>query len=79
MTLSICPNCKGNGFNKLRFEAEEVIEQCKICNSSGELDKNKHYRQSWDGAKVEGIVTRTVYFGPPLDPESFPNYKIHGE
>jgi excinuclease UvrABC ATPase subunit len=79
MTSSICPNCKGNGFNKLRFEAEEVIEQCDVCNSSGELDKDKHYRQSWDGAKVEGIVTRTVYFGPLLDPESFPNYKIHGE
>ena len=79
MTSSICPNCKGNGFNKLRFEAEEVIEQCNVCNSSGELDKDKHYRQSWDGAKVEGIVTRTVYFGPLLDPESFPNYKIHGE
>ena len=79
MTSLICPSCKGNGFNKLRFEAEEVIEQCDVCNSSGELDKDKHYRQSWDGAKVEGIDTRTVYFGPPLDPESFPNYKIHGE
>ena len=79
MTSSICPNCKGNGFYKLRFEAEEVIEQCKICHSSGELDENKHYRQSWDGEKIEGIVTRTVYFGPPLDPESFPGYKIHGE
>ena len=47
--------------------------------AGAELDKDKHYRQSWDGAKVEGIVTRTVYFGPLLDPESFPNYKIHGE
>ena len=79
MTSLICSNCKGNGFNKLRFEAEESIEQCDVCNSSGELDKDKHYRQSWDGAKVEGIVTRTVYFGPPLDPEDFSGYKIESD
>jgi hypothetical protein len=79
MTSLICPNCKGNGFNKLNFEAEESIKQCKVCYSSGELDENKHYRQSWDGESFNGIKSKNVYFGPPLDPESFPGYKIHGE
>ena len=79
MTSLICPNCKGNGYNRLRFEAEESIEQCKVCDSKGELEEDKYYRQSWDGAKVQGIITRCVYYGPILDSDSFPNYKIHSE
>ena len=41
--------------------------------------KKKHYRQSWEQEAYNGIMARTVYFGPPLDAESFPGYKIHGE
>jgi DnaJ-class molecular chaperone len=33
----ICPNCHGNGYIKLKFEAEEVIEQCGTCDSQGEV------------------------------------------
>ena len=28
----ICYNCKGNGYVKIRFECEEAITQCKVCN-----------------------------------------------
>ena len=33
----ICPDCHGNGYIKLKFEAEEVIEQCETCESQGEV------------------------------------------
>jgi len=34
---NICPGCHGNGYITMRWEAEEVIEQCKTCNSQGEV------------------------------------------
>ena len=79
MTKKICPNCKGNGYLRLAFEAEEVIEQCKVCHSQGELKENKHYHQSWDETDHLGNINRALYFGPPLDPESFPGYKIESD
>ena len=65
----ICHNCKGNGFLRLAFEAEESIEQCKVCHSQGELDESKHYHQTWSG----GVSNEpdNFYWGPPLDPEGF--------
>ena len=77
--MIICTRCKGNGYIKVKFEAEESIDQCKVCHSSGKLDEKKHYRQSWDEESYNGIIAQTIYYGPPLDPESFHNYKIHGE
>jgi len=74
--MVICHNCKGNGYLRLAFEAEEVIEQCKVCHSQGELEEDKHYHQSWDDTDYKGNTYRTVYYGPLLDPESFPGYKI---
>ena len=41
MTSLICPNCKGNGYFRVNWEADESIEQCKVCHSSGELDEKK--------------------------------------
>ena len=41
MVMIICSNCKGNGYIRLRFEAEESIHQCKVCNSQGEIEKEK--------------------------------------
>lgn len=76
MTKKICHNCKGNGYLRLAFEAEEVIEQCKVCHSQGELDENKYYPQSWDDTDHLGKPYRVAYYGPLLDPESFPGYKI---
>ena len=71
----ICPNCGGNGFIKLSWEATESIEQCSVCKSQGELDETEHYHQSWsDGVSDE---TTSFYYGPPLDPEGFKNYKIY--
>ena len=72
----ICHQCKGNGYVKVRFEAEHAIEQCKVCDSQGELIQDKHYHQTW----TEGVEDNvTIYYGPPLDPESFNNYTISGE
>ena len=53
-----------------------MIEQCKVCRSQGELDEDKHYHQSWDDTDYKGNTCRTLYYGPLLDPESFPGYKI---
>ena len=73
--MVICHNCKGNGYLRLRFEAEETIEQCKVCNSQGEVKDDEHYHQTWsDGVSEE---TTSFYYGPPLDPEGFKNYKIY--
>ena len=72
----ICFNCKGNGFLRLRFEGEEAIQQCKVCNSQGETKESLHYHQYWD----DGAGLPTFYYGPPLDAqgdESFKNYKIY--
>ena len=72
----ICYNCKGNGYVKLRFECETAIEQCKVCNSQGEVKEDEHFHQYWD----DGAGSPTIYYGPPLDvegDESFKNYKIY--
>ena len=79
MNKKICPNCKGNGFTRHTWEATDVTIQCKICHSQGELDEDKHYHQSWDDTDYKGNPTRTIYYGPLLDPESFPGYKIGQE
>jgi DnaJ-class molecular chaperone len=77
MANMICYNCKGNGYVKLNWEANESVEQCKVCDSQGELDESKHYHQTWsDGVSDEET---SFYYGPPLDPESFKNYKIYPE
>ena len=72
----ICFNCKGNGYLRLRFEGEEAIEQCKVCDSQGEVKDDEYYSQSWD----DGAGNPTIYYGPPLDAqgdEGFKNYEIY--
>jgi len=72
----ICYNCKGNGYVKLKFENEESIGQCKVCDSQGELDEDNYYHQTWtEGAED----SPSIYYGPPLDPECFKNYKIYSK
>ena len=75
--MIICSHCKGNGYIKIRFKAEEAIEQCKVCHSQGHLIGNRYYNQAWSG----GVSNErdNFYWGPPLDPESFKNYKIYPE
>ena len=73
--MIICSHCKGNGYLRLAFEAEESVEQWKVCDSQGELDENKHYHQTWTEGVEDSIA---IYYGPPLDPESFKNYTISG-
>ena len=60
----ICYNCKGNGFLRLKWEGNESIKQCKVCNSSGEVKDEEHYHQTWsDGVSEE---TTSFYYGPHL-------------
>ena len=72
----ICYNCKGNGYVRLKFENEESIGQCKVCDSQGEIDENKYYHQTWTEGTEDSLA---VYYGPPLDPECFENYTISNE
>ena len=72
----ICYNCKGNGYVKLKFENEESIGQCKVCDSQGELKEDNYYHQSWTEGAQDSL---SIYYGPPLDPECFKNYKIYKE
>ena len=71
--MVICHNCKGYGFLRLKFEAEETNEQCKVCDSSGETKAGEYYPQSWD----DGDGNPCIYHGPALEPEGFENYKIY--
>ena len=74
--MIICSHCKGNGYIKIRFEAEEAIEQCTVCHSQGHLIENKYYNQTWTEGPNKAT---TLYYGPPLDPECFENYTISAE
>ena len=50
--MIICHQCKGNGYVKVRFEAEQAIEQCSVCHSQGEINEDKYYHQTWtEGAE----------------------------
>ena len=42
-TKVICPTCKGNGFIKVRFKLakEDIVAQCTVCDSQGEIDADK--------------------------------------
>ena len=78
MVMIICSNCKGNGYIRLRFEAEESIHQCEVCNSQGEVREDEYYHQSWN----DGSGSCSIYYGPPLDvegDEGFKNYKIYNK
>tara|TARA_R100000805_G_C3556209_1_gene66488 strand:- start:155 stop:349 length:195 start_codon:yes stop_codon:yes gene_type:complete len=39
----ICPTCKGNGYVRIpyRLAREEVVAQCGVCDSEGEIDAEK--------------------------------------
>ena len=41
MVTIICSSCKGNGYIRLKFEAEEYIHQCEICDSQGEIEEEE--------------------------------------
>ena len=38
-----CPNCKGNGYVRVPYELakEEVIVQCGVCDSEGEINEDE--------------------------------------
>ena len=43
-----CPHCKGNGYVRVPYELakEEVVVQCGVCDSQGELDANEDWANS---------------------------------
>ena len=46
----ICPNCKGNGFVKVKKTqnpANDTVMQCVICNSKGEVH-DKEFAEYFD-------------------------------
>ena len=74
----ICYNCKGNGYVKIRFECEEAVTQCKVCDSTGETKNDEFYHQSWN----DSAGAPSLYYGPPLEvegDEGFKNYKIYAK
>ena len=38
-----CPHCKGNGYVRVPYELarEEVVVQCGVCESQGEIHENE--------------------------------------
>ena len=64
---TICPNCKGNGFTKHMFEAEESTVQCKACSSQGELPDDKFFLQTYEEKNWLNEWSMSVYHGPCLD------------
>ncbi len=69
----ICPMCKGNGYTRHNWEADESILQCKTCKSEGELE-DKHYNQVW----VDEHGNPVWYYGPlHLETDSLTKYKIY--
>ena len=45
MDKIICSNCKGNGYIRFRFEAEESIYQCEVCHSQGEIEEEEEEKE----------------------------------
>tara|TARA_R100001463_G_scaffold119211_1_gene175029 strand:+ start:609 stop:842 length:234 start_codon:yes stop_codon:yes gene_type:complete len=41
----ICDDCKGNGYLRVSFEAEEHILQCSKCHSEGIIKKGGRYEK----------------------------------
>ena len=73
----ICPNCKGNGFTRHTFEAEEVVLQCKACGSEGELPADKFFLQTYEDKDWLNKWSQSVYHGPCLDHTLFRKLRIH--
>ena len=72
--LKICPNCDGRGFNEATLECEDnIIFKCKICNSTGKIDGEKYFSQTY----IEPHGSISIYHGPVLDKKLFKDLKIN--
>ena len=50
----ICPNCKGNGYERVEdVEGKDNIHQCWMCESEGEI--------KWAQAKVDKFIYDTYF------------------
>ena len=72
----ICPNCKGNGFTRHTFEAEEVVLQCKACSSEGEVPSDKFFHQTYEDKDWLNEWSQSIYHGPCLDYTLFRKLRI---
>ena len=50
----ICPDCKGNGYVRLRFETEETIKSCQTCDSHGEVTQQE-FSDYWNKPAIAEI------------------------
>lgn len=42
-TKTTCPTCRGNGYIKVPYKLtkEDIVAQCTVCDSQGEIDATK--------------------------------------
>jgi len=72
----ICPNCKGNGFTRHVFEAEEHELQCKTCHSEGEVPADTFFFQVYEDKNWLNEWSPCYYHGPCLDHTLFRKLRI---
>jgi len=76
MSKMICPNCKGNGFTKHKWEEEASTLQCKACSSKGEVPADKFFPQTYEDKNWRNKWSTTYYHGPCLDHTLFRKLRI---
>jgi len=74
--FKICPNCKGNGFTRHVFEAEEAELPCKACSSQGEIPEDKFLFQIYEDKNWLNKWSPCYYHGPCLDYTLFRKLRI---
>ena len=73
---TICPNCKGNGFTRHRWEEDDHELQCKACHSEGEVPKDKFFSQTYESKNWLDEWSTSFYHGPCLDYALFRKLRI---
>jgi len=64
MEQKICPRCFGNGYIRIPNEEvgvpKEVVTQCTMCDSQGEIDTDE---ESYNGGKAYAAFLQTFFKG----------------
>lgn len=60
---------------KLNLKQKNQLYSVRFVTHKGVSDESKHYYQTWSDGVSDEVTS--FYFGPPLDPEGFKNYKIY--
>ena len=64
-TKTICPRCRGNGFIKVKKSIEnptEVVQQCTLCNSQGEImiDEQRSKSIETERLTLESVLVKQL-------------------